>query len=130
VNRIGAVLFLMLLFPTGSLTGEQSAFDQALAEAERNAKRPAGHAFEAAVGKEFGATYGPKLSGCAKQVKKRDLRDFDVLMKLSQNGRVQEAMVRPETNLALCLRDQLKEASLPVPETEGYWVRVGLKLKR
>jgi hypothetical protein len=109
---------------------EPSAFDSALAEAQRNARRPGGEAFEAAVGKQFGAAHGPKLSACAKQVKKPDLRNFDVLVKLSLNGRVDEALVRPETNLAGCLRDQVKGTDLPAPESAGYWVRIGLKLKR
>jgi hypothetical protein len=122
------LLAVSVLVPAGA--AEQSAFEVALAEARRNAQRPGGQAFETVVGKEFGATYGPKLSGCAKQVKKPDLRDFDVLVRLSLNGRVEEALVRPETNLAMCLRDQLKEVRLQAPESAGYWVRIGLKLKQ
>lgn len=82
------------------------------------------------MGKEFGAAYGPKLSECAKQVKQPELRDFEVLVKLSLNGGVEDALVKPETNLASCLKDQLVGGSLPVPETGGYWVRIGMKLKR
>jgi hypothetical protein len=122
------LLALSLLVP--AVAAEQSESDAALAEARRNAGRPSGRAFEAAVGKEFGVRFGPKLSDCAKQVQKPDLRDFDVLVRLSLNGRIEESAVRPETNLALCLRGELREGSLPAPESAGYWVRVGLKLKR
>ncbi|MGE3373831.1 MAG: hypothetical protein AB7O37_09870 [Vicinamibacteria bacterium] len=109
---------------------ERPSFEAALAEARRNAGSPAGQAFEASVGQRFGTSYGPRLSACAKQVKKPDLRDFEVLVKLSINGRIEEALVSPETNLAVCLRDSLKDGSLPVPAAPGYWVRIGLKLRR
>lgn len=122
------VAALSLLLP--AFAEEKSAFDLALAEAQRNSERPGGHAFEAAVGKQFGVAYGPRVSACAKRISKPDLRDVRLLVRLSMNGRVEEVLVRPETNLALCLRDELKGGSLPVPETRGYWVHIGMKLKR
>jgi len=109
---------------------EPTAFETALAEARRNAKRPGGEAFEASVGKEFGKAHGSKLSACAKRAKKPDLRDFELLVKLSLSGHVEEALVRPETNLATCLRDGMKDAGLPPPDSPHYWVHIGLKLQR
>ena len=124
----GVIAGLSLLAP--ALAEEKAPFDRALVEAQRTSDRPGGRAFQSAVGKQFGAAFGPKLSGCAKQVRKPDLRDLAVLVKLSVNGRIEEALVRPETNRGLCLLDELKGGSLPAPETEGYWVHIGLKLKR
>jgi hypothetical protein len=125
------VVFLSMLTLLVPLQAqEKTPFDLALVEAERNARQPSGHAFAAAVGKAFGATYGPRVSACAKRVKKPDLSDFDLLVRLSMNGRIEEALVRPETNLAVCLRDELNQGSLPVPQTANYWVRIGIKLKR
>jgi hypothetical protein len=51
-------------------------------------------------------------------------------VKLSINGRIEETLVRPDTTVAVCLREELTDGSLPAPETNGYWVRIGLKLKR
>ena len=130
VRLFSAFVLLNLGFLVPALAEEKTPFDLALAEAERNGKRPSGRAFENAVGKEFGSTYGPRVSACAKRVRKPDLRDFDVLVKLSLSGRIEEALVRPETNLSVCLRDELKQGSLPAPEENGYWVRIGMKLKR
>lgn len=129
-GRVGCLAAAMLSLLVTSFAEERPAVEVALDEARRNAANPSGQAFEATVGKTFGASYGPRLSACAKGVKKPDLRDFEVLLKLSVNGRIEEALVRPETNLALCLRDGLKDGSLPAPATSAYWVRVGLKLRR
>jgi hypothetical protein len=129
-GNLAAVVVAALSLVVPSFAQEPGAFDRALAEAERNAHRPGGRAFQAAVGKQFGTAYGPRVSTCAKRLRKPDLRDFGLLVKLSLNGRIEEALVRPETNLALCLRDELKDGSLPVPEAPAYWVHIGMKLKR
>ena len=128
MNAVLVALSLGLLI--SSFAEEKPAVDVAFADAKRNAQRPGGQAFQAAVGKAFGAAYGSKVSECAKRVKKPDLRDFELLVKLSINGRIEDALVRPDTNLAVCLREELTDGSLPAPETNGYWVRIGLKLKR
>ena len=130
MRHIVVPCFVTLVLLTRAVGAEPSAFDAALAESQSNAARPGGEAFEEAVGKEFGVTHGPKVSVCAKQVKKPDLSDFDLLVKLSLEGRVEAALVRPETNLAVCLRDQMKGASLPAPVSAGYWVHIGLDLQR
>ena len=122
---------LGILSLAGSLAaGPKSAFDLALLEAQRNARRPSGHAFEATVGKGFSATYAGRVSACGREVKDPDLRDFEVVLKLSLNGGIEDVLVRPETNVAACLREVLLGGSLPAPETANYWVRVGLKLER
>lgn len=129
-GRVAGVVVAALSLLLPAFAEERTAFDLALVEAQRNSERPGGHAFEAAVGKQFGVAYGPRVSACAKRINKPDLRDVRVLVRLSLNGRVEEVLVRPETNLALCLRDELKGGSLPVPEAQGYWVHIGMKLKR
>ena len=74
----GVIAGLSLLVP--ALAEEKAPFDRALVEAQRNSDRPGGRAFQSAVGKQFGTAFGPKLSACAKQVKKPDLRDLGVLV--------------------------------------------------
>jgi hypothetical protein len=131
MKGLAVSLSLSLLLPLAASAGDEpTPFDTALDEAKRNAKRAGGEAFEASVGKEFGKAHGAKISACAKRVSKPDLGNFDLLVKLSLSGHVEEALVRPETNLATCLRDGMKDARLPAPETPHYWAHIGLKLKR
>ncbi|SRR5579871_4490891 len=124
-----AVLCLLSLFawsPAGSgekatsLSAARAAIDANLATAE-------GKAFDERVGKEFVDKHMAPLRQC-KTTAGNDLRSFWILLKLDQNGAVQELLLYPETKLGTCARDAyLKDKFLPPPKP-AYWVGIYLKL--
>ena len=44
--------------------------------------------------------------------------------KVSADGTIAEASVRPESNVAVCFRDHLKGSSFPKPPRPGYWALI------
>ena len=53
--------------------------------------------------------------------------DFDLVLKLSVEGRIEEALVRPETKLAVCFREETKPEKYPPPPSAGFWFVLGVR---
>ena len=79
----------------------------------------------AAFGREHSGTVG----ACAKSVRRPDLQNFDLLLKIGP-GTADEVLVRPSTNLSDCVRGKLAGWRVPPPPEAGYWVKVVVALKR
>jgi hypothetical protein len=109
------------------------AAEDALAAAERAAEAaatPEGKKYEEDVATAFGRDQGKSIQGCARDVKRPDLSDFDVFVRVGAAGQVEEALVKPATHLALCLQGKLKAWKIGVPPRSDQWVRVQVRLKR
>jgi hypothetical protein len=127
--RWGATALLALAC-AWTARSEEPSFDVLRAEAKANAATPAGRAYETTLGREFNRRYGPETAACAGSLKAPDYGPFDVLLRLSAKGAVEAVRVHPETNLAVCLRQKLAHGSLPAPPKAGYWVHVGVAIRR
>ena len=114
----------------GLVAAEDETFDQRLDEATRNLESEAGRKYGEAFSKEFGAQYAPRLSECLKQTGDPAAKDFEMLLKLAGDGRVEKAMVRPETKIAVCFRDLTKQTKQPAPPSSGYWHLVSMRFRR
>ena len=98
--------------------------------AKAAAATPEGKKYEEEVGTAFGRDHGKSIQACAKEVKRPDLSDFQVFVRVSAAGQVEEALVKPSTNLAACLRTKLKPWKLGVPPRPDLWISVEVKLKK
>ncbi len=98
--------------------------------AKATAATPEGKKYEAEVATAFGRDQGKRIQACAREVKRPDLSDFRVFVRVSAAGQVEEALVRPSTNLAACLRGKLEAWKLGAPPRPDQWVSVEVKLKR
>jgi hypothetical protein len=105
------------------------SFDQRVEEAAQNLESEAGRKYGAAFSKEFGAQYAPRLSECGKKTGDPAPKDFDMLLKLAGDGRVEKALVKPETKMATCFRDLTKQTQYPAPPSAGYWHLVGVRFQ-
>ena len=109
---------------------EEEKFDQRLNEATRNLESEAGRTYGEAFSKEFGVQYAPRLSECLKQTGDPAAKDFDMLLKLAGDGQVEQALIRPETKVAVCFRDLTKKTKYPAPPSAGYWHLVAMRFRR
>lgn len=97
--------------------------------ASASAATPEGKQYEAALGTAFGRDQGKHLQSCAREVGRPDLSAFLALVRVSAAGEVQEALVKPRTNLAVCLQGKLRGWKVAAPPQADSWVSVQVNLK-
>ena len=98
--------------------------------AEATAATPEGKKYEDQVGTAFGRDQGKSIQACAREIKRPDLSDFRVFVRVSAAGQVEEALVKPSTNLAACLQGKLKTWNVGAPLHADQWVSVQVTLQR
>ena len=112
---------------------EIAAAEDPVAVAEGLAKgaaaTPEGKKYEDAVATAFGRDQVKAIQSCARAVKRPDLSDFQVFVQVSAAGEVEEAFVKPNTNLAACLQGKLKGWKVIAPPQANSWVNIQVKLK-
>lgn len=123
-------ILVVIIFSLTIVRGEDkpTSLRDAQAAVEANLKTSEGKAYEEKMGKEFPDKYLGTMRQC-KQSAGDDLRSFWMLMKLGQDGTVNEVLLYPSTKLGLCMRDTLLKGSFSPPPRPAYWESVYLKLK-
>jgi protein-tyrosine-phosphatase len=124
-----ATAALVLLLVPSSSTLAQDEILAAESAAKAGAETAEGKKFEEALGSAFGRTHGSTIQRCAKQVKRADLSDFDLFLRVDEGGTVDQALVRPATTIATCVRDKMPGWKALAPPHAGFWVKVGVTLK-
>ncbi len=122
-------LATMLLFGGSAGGAAEDRVAAAESAAKSTAVTPEGKKYEDEVGTAFGRDHGKGIQACAREVKRPDLSDFHVFLRVSAVGQVDEALVKPSTNLAACLQGRLKNWKIGAPPKADSWVRVHVKLK-
>lgn len=90
---------------------------------------PEGKKFGEAVGNAFGREHGTTIQKCAKETKRPNLENFDLFLRLEGSGIVDQAWVKPTTNLATCVQGKLVGWKTTAPSKGGTWVKVAVVLK-
>jgi hypothetical protein len=86
--------------------------------------------FDGAFSKAFDAPYRGRRSECMKQTGDAGQAGFDRLLKRARDGRVEVALVKPESPLAACCRNRAKKDVFPAPPSPGFWVPVGFRFTK
>jgi L-ascorbate metabolism protein UlaG (beta-lactamase superfamily) len=106
---------------------EPDAFAKRLKEATENVQTPDGRAyFEGPFNKQFFPTYAPRLSQCMQQETNGELKNFDLVLILGADGRVQKAVVRPQTRITTCFMALVEKDVFPPPPRAGFLVPLTL----
>jgi hypothetical protein len=123
---------VLLACPAGGDTPArgEDAFTAAEAEAKAGADTPEGKKFAEAVGAAFGREQSAAFSRCAKETKHPDLSNFELLLRVDAAGNVDQALAKPATNLAECVRAAVKSWKVGAPPRPGVWVKVAVNLKK
>jgi len=123
-----AVLALASLAPLRATFG-QDEISSAEAAAKAGADTAEGKKFGEALGQAFGRDHGSTIQRCARETKRPDRSDFELLVRVDGSGVVDQALVKPATNLATCVKDRMPGWKVSTPPQAGFWVKVGVTLK-
>ena len=124
-----AVLVALWLVPVYSALG-QDPLSAAESAAKAGAETAEGKKFGEVLGQTFGREHGVTIQRCAKETKRPDLSDFDLFLRIDGAGVVEQAWVKPGTNLATCVQSKVVGWKTSLPPHAGFWGRVGVNLKR
>jgi hypothetical protein len=121
----GAAAVALTVAGSARAAGDEAGrFDSILAIAKKNVGTPAGAAYDKAFGAAMQAQLGMQMAKCFTRTPKPDTSKFDMLIQVDARGKAGEVLLRPETNVALCFRPRIGEATFPPPPAPAYWVRV------
>ncbi len=125
---VALVLTCVLSGPTASRAADDPV---AVAEsaAEVSAATAEGKAFLGDVGVAFGRDHGKSIRECAAEVGRPDPSEFVLLLQFGGSGAVLQALVKPSTNIAVCLQGKVRGWKVRVPPAAGTWVKVRIRRK-
>jgi hypothetical protein len=107
---------------------DRKQLSAALAAVEANLKTSAGKLYDQQLGTNI-PQHAASIKQCRQSAANSPSNPFDVFLKLKGDGRVDEALVYPETALAICTRNALSEGKYGPPPHDNYWVNIHLQLK-
>jgi hypothetical protein len=128
LRRVTTVLAVLLAAPSAAPSDSTppKRFVKAAAEGKANLATPAGQEFDRVLVVRFGEANGPIMKACFDKTEAPDARAFDLVLRLSDRGRVLDGLVWPETNIAVCFRDALRTRTFPSPPAGEYWIFVAM----
>jgi hypothetical protein len=125
-HLIALLLAFFILLSVGLAT-DRKQLSAALDAVNANLKTAAGKQYDEAIGKEFSEKYLASIKQCKQSAP--SLNPFDMFLKLDAEGKVQEALVYPETQLANCARTTLLAGKFTPPPHNDYWINLYMQFK-
>jgi hypothetical protein len=110
---------------SGLVAQEKTSLETARWAADLNAKSEAGRVWAARNVPAIGKVLTPVLNGCVEEGAD-ELTAFSVFVRLSRGGRVVEVLTDLDERLGACMTAGAREAQVPAPPRNDYWVQVNL----
>lgn len=111
----------LLLAAGATADTPESRFSQALAAAKDNRATPEGVGYDRLLATYLQGENPRAISACFKSIPHADTTAFEIAFLVGTGGEVREALVWPETNTGVCVKDALKTKTLPAPPADTYW---------
>lgn len=121
----------MLLWTSFGVWAAQkaTAFEVAMAEVTANIGTPEGARYDQKFGPWLAEHHADTMMRCTKSAKPKDPLKFDLLVRVSGEGKAEEVLVKPETTVARCLAEGVRKGALIRPPRPSYWVRVEMSIR-
>jgi hypothetical protein len=130
VGRSFSVLLLVIgAIALFCVAADKKQLSAAVAAVEANLKTAAGKQYDAQFGNELSQNYASAMKRCKESAPSGKPADFDMFLRLHQSGKVDEALIYPETPVAECDRTVLLVGKFSPPPHGDYWVNIHLQFK-
>lgn len=130
MNHLILTLALAVSLQAPSGERQTDTLEVAQAAAKANAAGPLGKAYQEELGRAFGKEHSGTVGACAKSLKRPALTNFSMLIEAEPDGHIRDILLKPETNLATCVRDRLKAWKAPAPpKGPSYWAQIDVVLQ-
>lgn len=115
---------LSILFISSAAGAEQpapSSFEQLVEQALRCQATPEGRAYHYVVAKAYQSKLSVGLTYCSQLTRETGRDPFQAVLAIQANGKVSQAEVSPQTNVAKCFRERLLRATFPPPPFAPFY---------
>jgi hypothetical protein len=109
-------------------TGANMLIAEAKAAVRANMQTPDGPGYDAEVAREFGERYVRTMQVCV-DAAAGNAENFEIFMRIAQDGTVQEVITEPAAGVAGCVRQELAKDSFAPPPRPSYWVNISMKIE-
>lgn len=126
------LLSLFLLLPIAVFCqADQRANELTAARAavKANLRTEEGCKYDAVISAEFQQSYAPTMGRCAQSATEKDLANFELLIRVAGNGKVDKVLFDPGTKIATCLAKEVAKNGFSTPPKPMYWVHVEMKIE-
>ena len=127
-RRVKAIVSILVLMLARTASGA-TPVEVARSEAESNAKSPAGKRYEGVMISKAEEWLRPALERCVKEAPETERISFDALVRVSAEGKADEVLFGPQTEIAKCVAPDFRDARYPSPPQPDWWVKVIVRLK-
>lgn len=116
------ITFAIILFVGLAFTFNCAAetFEELLSKAKQYADTPQGIKYDNQVGYHLIAPLNAAMKECLDKTQNPDPSKFNIIFELSKDGTITKLLIKPETNLALCVKPALAKNKLPSPPFAPY----------
>jgi hypothetical protein len=109
-------------------TGAPTLIAEAKAAVRANLQTSDGPRYDAEVAREFGERYVHTMQVCV-DAAAGNAGNFEIFMRIAQDGAVQEVITEPAAGVAGCVRQELAKDSFPPPPRPSYWVNISMRIE-
>jgi hypothetical protein len=95
--------------------------------AQKNMKTSEGQAYYRQLRDQFSDKYRQTKARCSTNREVTQLVNFDVYIRLQQNGSVDEVLLSPKSKVASCIREKLVKDRFTPPPQPRYWVHLDMR---
>jgi hypothetical protein len=127
--RVKAISVIGLVLALARTAAATTPVEVARGEAESNAKSPAGKRYEGVLVSKAEEWLRPALERCVKDAPETERISFDALVQVSSEGRAEEVLFGPQTEIAKCVAPDFRDARYPSPPQPSWWVKIVVRLK-
>ena len=124
---VRGLVIAAILATLSSLAENPTDIAIARSAAQKNLGTREGQAYYRQLREQFTEKYRRTKSRCSTNREVNQLVNFDVYIRIRQNGSVDDVLLSPKTKVASCIREKLVKDRFAPPPQPRYWVHLDMR---